>query len=66
MTLEETWKLAVCILDIGSVVNSKGNVHLEMVMMDSNVTISLLIFIFNVIIFFNKIEICSTLFFNLW
>jgi len=51
MTLKETWKLAVHILDIWSVVNSKGNEHLEMVTMDSKVTISLLIFIFNVIFF---------------
>lgn len=37
MTLKETWKLVVRILDIWSdvVVYSKGNEHLEMVMMDS-------------------------------
>lgn len=37
MTLKETWKLAIRILDILSVVvvYSKGNEHLEMVMMDS-------------------------------
>lgn len=64
MTLKETWKLVVRILDIWSdvVVYSKGNEHLEMVMMDLKVTISLLINIFNVLFSFNKTEICSTIF----
>lgn len=34
---KETWRLAVRIIDLWSVVNSKGVEHLEMVVMDSKV-----------------------------
>lgn len=52
---KETWRLAVRILDVWTVINNKGIEHLEMVLIDAKVVIKLKLFFLTVLYCFFKI-----------